>query len=540
MFNFHRRILPPFLAAIALCGQAMAETAKLTVTGSDCQLVSAKPGKKTIKVKVEGNTNPVQVFGEIYQYDQKKPCARSKKITISNTGTIEFDLRSTGFYEFTIIAKANDGKELDRVSSTYAVVPDNNYDHPREMGTCTHFGQGKGAYPLTFNLLNLAGFTRIRDDFSWQAIEPKPKKYQVPKRIEKLVNTAIKYKIKPLLVTGYGTRAYEGKYSNGFVNTPEMREAYGNAVVFAVKHFGNRVTEWELWNEPNRAHPVKHYLPMLKVVYPIVKKANPRATFISCGGGGAGGGPGGGMIIPIIKAGGVDFQDGFSIHPYMAPHDPDYGYGARGAPIPRVSVPVFAPFQKRIAEKNPKSNGRKLSVWVTELGWPTEHPSTRQHPTTEMLQAAFFARTYLMFRKENAVKGIFWYDFQNDGINPKEKEDNFGIIRKDFSPKPAYQAAAVVAWILRNRPYVRDLSPKDKMNNSKVYQYGQGKDRVIVAWLAAPEGSAKQSENINIKLPFSPRKAILLDWQGKKQKLNAKNGTVMLKTTYLPQYIVQK
>ena len=43
---------------------------------------------------------------------------------------------------------------------------------------------------------------------------------------------------------------------------------------------------------------------------------------------------------------------------------------------------------------------------------------------------------------------LFWYSFRDAGTNPGDIEQNFGLLRYDFSPKPsfaAYQAAARAA-----------------------------------------------------------------------------------------------
>ncbi len=514
-------------------------TVKLSVSGLDSPLVSAGAGKKPVKVIITGSVGLLEVKGQFSAHGKPDAVKETKTVKGQNDVILEFDFPMIGYYDITVVAH-NGRNEVAKTMSNYAVVPDNRYDHPREMGTCTHFAQGKGAYPLTFNLLKLAGFTRIRDDFSWQAIEPKPKKYHIPERIEKLVNTAARYKIKPLLVTGYCTTAYKGKYKKNFVTTPETIDAYANAVAYAVKHFGKRVMQWELWNEPNVAHPIKDYLPMLKVVYPKAKKANPKATFISCGGGGAGGGPGGGMIIPIVEAGGVNFQDGFSIHPYMVPFDPDYGYGANGGPYARVNISGYSNFLRGFINHNLKKNHRKLSLWVTEIGWPVDMISKGHSRMTPITQAAYLARTYLLSRKENLAKGVFWYDFQNDGINPKNKEHNFGIIRKDYSPKPAYQAAAVVAWILRNRPFIREIKLRSSCKHCKAYVYGQGKDQVIAVWADAQNVPEGYTEKAIFNLPFYGGKAILVNWDGSKSKPRYKNYTVAVNAGILPQYIIQK
>lgn len=41
----------------------------------------------------------------------------------------------------------------------------------------------------------------------------------------------------------------------------------------------------------------------------------------------------------------------------------------------------------------------------------------------------------------NDVPLSIWYDWHDDGQDPKEKEHNFGTVTWDYQPKPAYLAA---------------------------------------------------------------------------------------------------
>lgn len=535
---------------------------RLELAGPQRPLISAGTGNKKIEAVVSGDLKGVKLHIIAREYAGKKTSARSTPVTAKPKTEITIPLKQIGFYELTIIATKGD-KELERKTVNYAVVPTPDYDRPKEMGTCTHFafsGKGiRGHFPYTFELLKLAGFTRIRDDLAWESIEKKPGEYKIPERLERMINTLPEYGIKPLLVTGYNNgKAYPGKFKKSFPTTQDMREAFGNAVAYAVEYFGNRVTEWEIWNEPNSAHPVKDYLPLLKTVYPKIKAANPEAKVISCGGGGAGGGPGGAMILPITAAGGLQFMDGFSIHPYMAPgFDPDFGYAAKGSPIPRVSVPVFMNhLYKNFTCRRTLPDGRHPVMYVTEVGWYVQHPGGRQAPCTELVQAAYFARLYLLGRAaSNGAVPIYWYDFQNDGIDPAESEHNFGLIRWDFSPKPAYQAAAVVASMLRNRPFAKAIrenvtaSPAEQNRDLirsgivKLYLYGKDSDRMLAAWTAQGDPQIWNRKcKVTFTLPFPYESAELTDWSGKQLSMPKKldGNRIELELDFLPKYITQK
>lgn len=58
---------------------------------------------------------------------------------------------------------------------------------------------------------------------------------------------------------------------------------------------------------------------------------------------------------------------------------------------------------------------------------------------TEERQAEFLPRTYLI-ALSHGVQRIFWYNFRSSEREPDEREDHFGIVRKDLSPKPGFIA----------------------------------------------------------------------------------------------------
>ncbi len=505
----------------------------LTVSDQESQLASNASGNQRIRVKVEADNFDFTLRAKLAPYGKAEPRLWSKFVKAAPETELMVELKEYGYYELTVYAFRGK-EEIGKVVTNYALVPPPLRERPKEFGCCVHFGQGrpKGAFPLSFELMKMAGFTRMRDDLYWSSFERKAGEYKIPERLEKAVDTGLEYGIKTLLVIGYNnTVAYPGKFGRPFPPNEEMYRTYGNAVVAGIQQFGSRVTEWELWNEPHPSvDPAKDYLPMLKVVYPMAKTASPDITVISCGGGGSGGGPGGGMILPIIKAGGVDFQDAFSIHPYQSPYLPEVGYEAKNSPVPRVNIPVVANHMRNISNRNPRSDGKKLQVYITEIGWHLEHPTKRMYPLSPMLQAACAARMFLNIRRENTYEGVYWYDFQDDGTDEFNREHNFGLIRADYSPKPSFQAVAVMSGLLGNLPFTRALQDKEH----KVYYYGSGSDSLVAAWTMGD-----MEQNVEIELPFPAANARLLNWEGRPQKTEITGELkIKVKLSYLPHYII--
>ena len=461
----------------------------------------------------------------------QEPCAVAR-LPLKPEGSFSVAFSEVGFYELTLRA-LKDGTVVAETRSHAAVVPPPEYERPKELGTTTHFAHGgeKGALPLTFELLKLGGFSRCRDDLFWEGWETAPGKYAAPERLEKAVDTALEYGIRPLLVFGYvNNRAYPGQFpGKPFPRSEAMIQAYRDAGVAAVKYFKGRVFDWEMWNEPIGVDPAKEYLPAIRSLYPAIKAVDKRITAISCGGAGAGGGPGGEMIVPILNAGGVEYQDAFSIHPYVGASTPEFGYPAPGSTIGRVAIPSYVSFLTGRANSNPKADGSKLTLWVTELGWYT---GSSKGAVSEWMQAAYAARMLLMFRASGLNGGLFWYDFQDDGADPANREHRFGVIRLDYSPKPAYQAFAVAASVLENLPFERAMLDEGE-GGVKAYCYGNRDKRVLAVW-----NTGTTPGRVRLKMP-RPLKAI--DWAGREIPFSYDaKGFADLTVSPLPQYLILK
>lgn len=104
---------------------------------------------------------------------------------------------------------------------------------------------------------------------------------------------------------------------------------------------------------------------------------------------------------------------------------------------------------------------------------------------------------------------MYVYDFQNDGTNIKEKEHNFGIIRKDFSPKAAYCAVSVLSSLLENKPFSNALVDTE---DTKVFCYGSGKDQVIALWNVSHSADPSKEVAETIELDLKSKEIIYVNW----------------------------
>ncbi|PSR54053.1 hypothetical protein AHMF7605_11235 [Adhaeribacter arboris] len=98
------------------------------------------------------------------------------------------------------------------------------------------------------------GATRIRLQGGWAKCEKVKGQYDFT-WLDAVVDDALSQGIKPWIQTSYGNSIYEGggeaALAGGIPTSEVALKAWDAWVQALVKHFKNRVTEWEIWNEPD-------------------------------------------------------------------------------------------------------------------------------------------------------------------------------------------------------------------------------------------------------------------------------------------------
>jgi hypothetical protein len=515
-------------ALVSATHPVFAADSAMRVMNAPGSLIMDAPGTKRVDIQVpQGSTN---VAATLYAYDADGKPSGTPVTTYQASaagGKASFNVAIPGYGLYLLDAKLQGGAGSELKINLAAMVPGT--AGFTDAGVVTHFGQHKGNPAVVLPLVKKAGFNWIRDELYWSDVEKTAGNFSFPADYSAYVAQAVKLNLKPLIILDYGNRkAYPNllKGPQAFPQTQQERDLFVRYAQKLVAMYGKQVKHWEIWNEPALAKiGYDNYAALLKEVYVAIKKESPDSTVISCGGGGAGGGPGGDCIAALIKAGVLDYQDGFSIHPYMSPHDPDSGYPAKGAPVNPVSIPNVWPHLARMLKANPKQGQGKLKVWITEIGWPSNPASAG---LSEPSQAANIARTYLLSRRyDEATEAVFWYDFVDDGVDPNNKESNFGMLRADLTPKPAYVAASVVTKTLGARKWARALLDS---RDVKVYQYGAD-NPVYVGWQTGANDSAA-----SVQIP--PGKYTQRDWQGATSTVTVPSGGFQWQLGELPKYLI--
>ena len=517
--------------------------------GPQYPLIFAGTGKKELcmQVNVSTNVNELGVYVEVkHRLD--------KSVTISNSVilesgdvvkkdvTLSLDFPELGLYDYTVTLKDNlKGETLAVAHSNIAIVPQRYGVGPTDFGTCTHFAQNKGLVPYSLDLIRLAGFSSIRDEVYWGDVEKPIGTFRFSAKYDDYIQAASDRDIRVLISLEYGNPAPGEKVANrGFPLDESGRKRFARYAEELVKRYGDKVTLWEIWNEPSKAlgiDPGTSYYELLKETYTTIKTLQPNSTVIC-----SGGAPNlvdGAYLTPIFQSGGVKYMDGFAMHTYVAPFNPEDGYRTKGHPfLQNVSVTSLWPHYKKMIDTYSKKN-KPLTAWITEMGWFQADTLIRDGGEIlyidEARQAAYITRVFLMSRRYKATSCVYVYDFQNDGINPKEKEHNFGVIRKDFSPKAAYCAVSVLSSLLENKSFSNALIDTE---DAKVFCFGAGEDQVIALWRVSHSADSSTEVAETIELDLKSKEIIYVNWLGQKRKMTSSTGKYILPLMENPSYII--
>lgn len=390
-----------------------------------------------------------------------------------------------------------------------------------EVGAGVHMGD----YPLDATRTALSALdVSLRGDVPWKDIEQSAGNLQYPTsassplgKLDTLVTDAARRQHKPVLILAYGNKAYDG---GGLITSPAGIEAFSRYAAFTVAHFKGRAEDFEVWNEWNHGLglPPEHrtpgdarqYVDLLRATSQSIKSANPQARVI----GGAVAGTDTAWITKFAQAQGLQYVDGISVHPYVhcnaravprAPSDLKLTGKvfnmSSGSPAVRISqgVPVLTPvggtpeqaiawLDQLKALIDQYSPSKPVPVYVTEIGWPT---SKGQCGVPDAVAAAYLQRFMLLAAARPWIAGVWWYDLFDDGDDPGNRENRFGLAAKNRSPKPAYAALSTILGALKSAQAPSEkLNPDGSIEITGTDASGKG---FYAAWLPTDTFDASQA-----------------------------------------------
>jgi hypothetical protein len=251
---------------------------------------------------------------------------------------------------------------------------------------------------------------------------------------------------------------------------PADPNTYGDFLRALATHFKGRVQAYEIWNEQNLYYEwggyghklnAANYVSLLKVGYQAIKSVDPGATVIS------------GALTPtgwndgdtaiddrvylqqMYNAGLRNYCDAIGAHPsgYNNPPDADWRTWNDPATTAAKGHPSWY-FRNTMEDYRnimvANGDGAKR-IWVTEFGWASvEGLGVAPAPgygyaadNTEMEQAQFIVRAYEMAKGWGWVGPMFLWNLNFGPVaGAQDEKAAFGIVRCDWSPRPAFAALA--------------------------------------------------------------------------------------------------
>lgn len=334
---------------------------------------------------------------------------------------------------------------------------------PDGMGVNIHFTDPR---PGEMKMLAEAGFKFIRMDFDWARIEKERGVYDFSP-YERLLAALEPHEIRALFILDYANPLYD---DNRSPDSDEGRKAFARWAAAGARHFKGRGILWEMYNEPNfapfwRPKPdTEHYIKLALQVGKAIREAAPQEIYI---------GPAtSGVDLPFLeacfKAGLLEYWDAVSVHPYRQ-QDPE------------PAEEDYRNLRLLISKHAPKS--KTIPILSGEWGY-----SSVWSGMDEDRQAKMLVRQWLV-NLSNDVPLSIWYDWHDDGPDPKEPEHHFGTVRHAYhqdrdpvyEPKPAYIAAKTLIEQLRGFQFNKRLAVLYDLETYVLMFASQEKIK-LVAW----------------------------------------------------------
>lgn len=280
-------------------------------------------------------------------------------------------------------------------------------------------------------LLKDAGVDTIRILMPWAGVEPADDTYDWA-AVDRMVNSANAKGIKVLAVLNSTPDWAAVPDQPPLSGHPADLEAFGDYVSAVATRYEGKVSDYEIWNEPNYklfwgpAPDAAQYTELLKVAYTAIKAADPDATVIAASVASAAETPGGPVINPVTylsqmyAAGAGGYFDAIAFHPYLYSVAFSAGEGHAGVPITQA--------EQLHALMVANGDGTK-KIWATEYGQPVSESS-------EATQAAYIGDFLRTWRTLEYAGPAFIHTLA-DYPSSDPIQASFGLFRQDWTPKPA-------------------------------------------------------------------------------------------------------
>ncbi|MBJ7339062.1 cellulase family glycosylhydrolase [Mycolicibacterium sp.] len=277
--------------------------------------------------------------------------------------------------------------------------------------------------------------TWLRVLIPWSDIEVAKGQYDWG-RLDTVVDAAVAHDLKVLGVIAFSP-GWARAPGADFTAPPNNASDYADFAAAVVRRYQARVSDWQLWNEPNlpmffgrSSDNSRRYTELIKAAYPAIKSVQPSSTVVLAGLSRL---PGDesppAFLTKVYAAGGRGSFDAAAAHPYVFPTgfaaDPEDGWSNVGALHDVMSA---------------NGDGDK-KIWMTEFGAPTCDCADGVSPWGQAEQIFEVLRAAAALDYSGPA---FIYSIRDtDTANRGDREANFGaLLTSDWRPKWTGQVLA--------------------------------------------------------------------------------------------------
>ena len=334
-------------------------------------------------------------------------------------------------------------------ASAYAAGPD------QYRGAQMHpfwGGQSSADNARELDLLAEAGADSVRVDLGWASIESDGKgKYnswyvgrvddfmeQARARNIKVVAALINSPCWASTAPDSDRQGCSGQWWNRGeipVWAPRNARDYADAAAWVADRWKADLAGLEVWNEPNdtayfrASDPVAEYAQLVRATYGPVKAVAPELPVIV------------GSVswsdrpwLERLYAQGISGNyDAISIHPYNEWRDPDDAWQ------PQWRTNSFLSGVKWVRDLMVDKGDADKKLWLTEFGFSTCGSGSKVCVSHEK-QAEYTKDSFRIASGWSYVRGAFIYNLRNISDDPNDRLGQFGLVNRNFSKKPAYEA----------------------------------------------------------------------------------------------------
>lgn len=351
----------------------------------------------------------------------------------------------------------------------------------------------------------LIGVTHMRVDGNWASFQPRAGLWRFERFDQMLeIFTAQGISLMPVLsnvpewaVAKDAKPVYTDRKAHPRNMLPEIN-AWLEFVRTVVGRYKGKISYFEIWNEPDlhfANFTYDEYLKLLRLSYAAAKEANLEVKIFNGGLSSVAEVPFKGNCLGRTLKEGADDFDILAIHA----HSVQDAYRQK-----------LAKMFQQIKRENFTKPWFSHETGLTSIGGQ------------ERLQALTLYKKFIHTWALGAM-GYSWYDLRNDGYDQYNREHNFGLLTRDFHPKPAYAAYNTISRLFAAANFKHTLLDDGK-NYSYLFETPDG--FLIAGW--AETGS------FPLFATTDADSAEIIDLMGNSSPLEINDGNVVIPHTEQP------